>query len=231
MVTYFQSALMMTSLAPAILLFKVNVLYMFPNYYIGGSALLDFLCWHVFYQFYAYQIERFASKIHYHWLPTLRAWCESRYNALHDAIYPPRRDVSEEAPADALTASNQRLAFAQITQARLGREATAGQLPWDLLDLVEHELYDEDYVYHSPSDSSTSDSSDGEEDWEGSTYIEGPSTHCRFFADWLTLVDGTYTNSDWRYARHPDLRGHSNKHDIVNGHRAVGLLQPHMALV
>jgi hypothetical protein len=221
---------------PVILPWKRNVLFICPNYH-----FLLIIFWLIFSQSFAYQLEQFASKnmkklnfkIHEQLLPMLRAWCESRYDAVHDAIYPPRRDVSEEAPADTLLACNQRLAFAQSTQARLGREAAAGQLPWDLLDLVEHELYDEDYVYNSPSDSS-SDSSDGEDDWEGSTNIEGPNTHCRFYGDWVTSVDdaGTtsYTNSDWRYARHPDRRGHSNTHDIVNGHRAVGVL-PHMELV
>ena len=64
------------------------------------------------------------------------------------------------------------------TRARLGRQAAAGQLPWDVLELVEHELYVEDYLYDAPSDSS-SDSSDGEEEetfacWDYNSDAEGP---------------------------------------------------------
>jgi hypothetical protein len=122
---------------------------------------------------------------------------------------------------------------ASAQHARLGIEAAARQLPWDLLDLVEHELYDEDYVYNSPSDSS-SDSSDGEEEEKTfASYIESVS-YCRAFGDAVDadtgcriFGDGMYKNFEWRYARYPDRRGDSDKHAA----RHVVITAPHAALM
>ena len=124
---------------------------------------------------------------------------------------------------------------ASAQHARLGgREAAAGQLPWDLLELVEHELYDEDYVYNSPSDSS-SDSSDGEEEEETfSSYIIESVAYCRAFGDAVDadtgcriFGDGMYKNFQWRYARHPDMRSDSDKHAA----RHTVITAPHAALM